>query len=119
MFLLLDKVKFNKLLFLAVLFLTFSACSNRAGKIKATAAAAQKAATPSATTVTTYQLDSGTLNWIGSKALGSAHQGTINIAMGKLGLTVDGKIATGAFTIDMTSITCTDLKVEEGKEKLE
>jgi len=64
-------------------------------------------------------MDSGTLNWTGSKALGSSHQGTINVSKGTLGLTTDGKITTGNFTIDMTSITNTDLAVGQGKEKLE
>ena len=48
------------------------------------------------------------VNWEGSKVIGSAHSGTVNLIEGGIEL-ADGKISGGKFTIDMTSITCTDL----------
>ena len=102
-----------------MLLLAFAACTNKALGTKTTATKAQTVPTIKGATFTTYQMDNGTLNWTGSKAIGSAHLGTINISKGTLGLSTDGQIATGDFTIDMASITCTDLQVGQGKEKLE
>lgn len=48
------------------------------------------------------------VKWEGSKITGSSHMGTVNIAEGGLQL-ADGKITGGKFTLDMTSITVTDL----------
>ena len=102
-----------------MLFLVFAACTNKAVGTKTKAAAAKTVPTATKTAATTYQVDSGTLNWTGSKALGSSHQGTINISKGTLGITENRQITTGNFTIDMTSITNTDLPSGQGKEKLE
>ncbi len=58
-----------------------------------------------------------TINWTGKKVTGS-HTGTLNLSQGFL--TFEGNNITGGeFTVDMTSLTVTDLKPEEGKEKLE
>lgn len=58
-----------------------------------------------------------TVNWTGSKP-GKSHVGTINISGGSLELT-NGNITKGTFDIDMNTIQSTDLKPEDGKEKLE
>jgi polyisoprenoid-binding protein YceI len=55
--------------------------------------------------------------WVGKKVTGS-HNGTINFKDGSL-VWKGGKLTGGTFTVDMTSITATDLKAGEGKEKLE
>jgi len=107
-----------KITSLLMVFLAFQACNNKAAGTKVKTGKAQAPTTTSMTTSTTYQVNSGTLNWTGSKALGGAHQGTINISNGTVGITEDGKITTGNFTIDMNSITCTDLTADQGKEKL-
>jgi polyisoprenoid-binding protein YceI len=55
--------------------------------------------------------------WTGKKVTG-AHEGTINLKDGNLifkGKTLVG----GTFNVDMTSMTVTDLKAGQGKEKLE
>lgn len=58
-----------------------------------------------------------TINWVGKKVTGQ-HSGTINFAEGTI--IVNGKsIRGGSFTVDMTSINTTDLKVGQGKEKLD
>ena len=106
-----------KITFLMV-FIAFAACTNKAIGTKAKTAEAQKVST-SVRTSTTYQMESGSLNWTGSKLVGSGHQGTINLSKGSLGVTAAGQITSGNFTIDMASITNTDLKAGQGKEKLE
>ncbi|WP_460218141.1 YceI family protein [Psychroserpens sp. MEBiC05023] len=58
-----------------------------------------------------------TITWKGHKVTGS-HEGTINLAEGAL-LFEDNYLAGGTFSIDMTSITVTDLEAGSGKEKLE
>ena len=60
--------------------------------------------------------DASNLTWVGSK-LTSSHQGEINLKSGALEIK-DGKLVGGRFIIDMTSITCTDLKPQEGGDKL-
>lgn len=112
------KTAYKITLFLMLL-LVFAACTNKAIGTKTTATKAQTVPISTGTTFTTYQMDSGTLNWTGSKAIGSAHQGTIHLSKGTLGVTAGGQIATGNFTIDMASITNTDLPAGQGKEKLE
>lgn len=57
-----------------------------------------------------YRIDnkSSKVNWVGSKITGSSHSGTVNIMEGGLQI-ANGAITGGKFTIDMTSITVTDL----------
>lgn len=58
-----------------------------------------------------------TINWVGKKVTGQ-HSGTLKI---KEGIVVFNKkkLKGGLITVDMTSITATDLKAGEGKEDLE
>ena len=66
-----------------------------------------------------YVVDSANsiIEWVGSKPAGK-HNGTIAISNGEVYLN-NGKIESGKFTIDMTSITVLDLKAGDGKEDLE
>ncbi|WP_130735608.1 YceI family protein [Flavobacterium sp. J27] len=66
-----------------------------------------------------YVLDTtfSIIDWTGSKPAGT-HTGTIALKEGSFELT-EGKITNGSFVIDMTSITVTDLKEDEGKGNLE
>ncbi len=52
-------------------------------------------------------LDASTVEWKASKVTGK-HNGTIDIKDGDLTFT-DGVLSGGTFTMDMTTITCTDL----------
>ena len=61
-------------------------------------------------------IEASTVKWIGSK-ITSSHEGDIKISSGKLVLE-DGMLLGGEFVIDMTSIICTDLKPNEGGDKL-
>ena len=57
------------------------------------------------------------ITWLGKKVTGQ-HEGTINLKEGAL--TFKGKnVVGGDFTVDMTSMTTTDLKAGQGKEKLD
>ncbi|MBR9847063.1 MAG: YceI family protein [Algicola sp.] len=66
----------------------------------------------------TVNVKDSNITWKGYKVTGS-HEGTINLAEGKLMFDDNNNLAGGTFTMDMTSITVTDLKAGEGKEKLE
>jgi len=66
----------------------------------------------------TYTVDTKTTtaSWLGKKVTGQ-HEGKINLSSGKI--ISDGKnITGGTFTIDMTSITCTDLTDKGYNDKL-
>jgi len=58
-----------------------------------------------------------TISWVGKKVTGQ-HSGTVNFKEGTL-TWKSGKLTGGNLTVDMNSITVTDLKAGEGKEKLE
>lgn len=55
----------------------------------------------------TVNTDQSTVNWMGKKVTGS-HTGAIAIKAGSLEMK-NGAISGGSFTIDMTSMTCTDM----------
>lgn len=57
------------------------------------------------------------IKWVGKKVTGQ-HSGTIGFEEGVLNFK-GNKLTGGNFTVDMTSVTVTDLKAGEGKEKLE
>lgn len=57
------------------------------------------------------------IKWVGKKT-GGEHSGTLKFKDGKLDFK-GGKLTGGRFTVDMNSLTVTDLKAGEGKEKLE
>ena len=68
--------------------------------------------------VTTVAIDAAasTITWKGYKVTGS-HEGTVKVREGNL--KVDhGTLVGGSFTIDMTSLACTDLEKGQGAEKL-
>ena len=60
--------------------------------------------------------DSSTVKWIGSK-VAEHHEGTINIAKGVLDIQ-HGILVGGEITIDMNTITNTDIESEKYREKL-
>ena len=63
------------------------------------------------------KIKESTISWKGYKVTGS-HEGNINLSAGTLQFESD-KLVGGDFTIDMTTISVTDLKAGRGKEKLE
>jgi len=64
----------------------------------------------------TMNPDASEIVWVGTKVTGE-HKGNIRLADGSLRVT-DGKINGGIITIDMTSITNTDLDAENGANLL-
>lgn len=57
-----------------------------------------------------------TIKWIGSK-IASSHEGNVKIAKGVLAIE-HGSLVGGEFSIDMNSIICTDLKADQGGDKI-
>lgn len=57
------------------------------------------------------------INWVGKKVTGQ-HSGNIEFKEGTL-IFKKNELVGGNFTVDMNSISVTDLKADEGKEKLE
>lgn len=57
------------------------------------------------------------ISWVGKKVTGQ-HSGTIDFQEGNL-IFKGKKLAGGNFTVNMASVTVTDLKAGQGKEKLE
>ena len=57
------------------------------------------------------------LNWEGKKITGSGHNGLLKFEKGNVVLD-DGKIISGVFSVDMTSLSCEDL-TGKGKNSLE
>lgn len=58
-----------------------------------------------------YRIDStaSKVNWEGSKITGKSHSGTVNVKEGGLQV-ANGAVTGGKFTIDMSTITVTDLE---------
>ncbi|MEL7019979.1 MAG: YceI family protein [Bacteroidota bacterium] len=110
------KTLFQMLLVIAAVgFIT--ACGGPEGQKVQAEEAKEEAAAP--TTAKAYAVDanSSQINWVGAKPAGQ-HMGTLKITNGNLAV-VDGNITAGDFTLDMTSITVTDLEAGKGKEDLE
>ena len=57
------------------------------------------------------------ISWLAKKVTGQ-HEGTVNLKEGNL-IFKGKKVVGGNFTVDMTSMTTTDLKAGQGKEKLD
>lgn len=66
---------------------------------------------PKPVSSTFYSIDptASTIQWKGSKITGSSHEGLVRLKEGGLQVT-GGVITAGKFTIDMTTISCTDLE---------
>lgn len=94
--------------------LTLNSCKND----KTEAGDAQEVATTSDDSKG-YVVDTAAsvIEWVGSKPTGK-HNGTIALSAGEVYLN-NGKVESGKFTIDMTSITVLDLAAGDGKEDLE
>ncbi len=65
----------------------------------------------------TANVKATSVKWTGTKVVGSSHYGFIQLAEGSLELK-KGHIKNGNFTIDMTTISNTDLENEEYNQKL-
>lgn len=86
-------------------------------KIFALALFTMTAVTVSAQTKKVLDASKSNITWVGKKLTGQ-HDGTVKIKDGAL-VFKGKKLAGGSITVDMTSITVTDLQAGKGKEKLE
>ncbi len=102
---------------LLVLGLSFTACKKAPKGVDAkTTAATNDAATANANDKM-FNITEGQLQWTGTK-VGGQHSGTVKVKGGEVAAS-NGQISAGTVDIDMSSITVTDLKAGDGKEKLE
>ncbi|MBQ4820369.1 YceI family protein [Aquimarina sp. MMG016] len=99
---------------LAITALVITAFSCKGEKKNETEASAAEEVKEAPAAAITYTIDpaSSIIEWIGSKPT-EKHTGTIKVSGGSVEVKED-KIESGSFTVDMTSITVTDL---EGDEK--
>lgn len=110
------KNRIASLLILSVLTLTVSCKNDKNIEAETTEAGKVK---DISTEATPYIVDAAVskIEWTGSKPTGK-HNGTIRVSDGAL-FFHDTTLESGKFTIDMNSITVTDLKAGDGKEDLE
>ena len=107
-----------------ILALTVASCKNNIANAEQAveqaadqaAAAVEQAATAVMVSGTYTVEPSSVVEWVGKKPTGQ-HTGTIGLQSGSL--TVDNGKITGDFTIDMNSITVTDITEADGKLDLE
>lgn len=112
-------MKNSVLLSLFVLALFVVSCGGPEGT-KVASEEATEVAAPATVAAASYVVDpaASSITWTGSKLVGGGHEGTINIAEGKLAIAGDN-IVGGKFSIDMNSLSNTDLEEGKGKGKLE
>lgn len=106
----------NQFLTLLVLAIFAFACNSPAGEKAETGEAKEAATATNAAMMYEVQPTASQVNWTGSKPTGQ-HTGTLQISGGNLAV-VNNNITAGSFTIDMGSLTVTDLEGEQ-KGKLE
>jgi polyisoprenoid-binding protein YceI len=105
----------KKFLFAVAAMSMMAACNNAPDADKAETAEATDAANAVGAT---FKIDTtSVLEWLGTKPVGQ-HNGTMKIADGSFAVE-NGTITGGSFTVDVNSLTDTDMKAGEGKEKLE
>ena len=108
----------SRILFAFILIAGLASCKSDSKAQKAGEAASTAKATVTSKTYTVSPAESS-VTWVGSKKIGGAsHNGTIKLTSGSLAAE-GGKITSGNFVIDMTSITNVDLAGSKMAGKLE
>ena len=110
------RTEFFKFSMILVIAIAFTSCKDKAAEAN-TSEAEAAATSEGASQKYTANTNGSTIEWKGFKPTGT-HNGTINLDSG-IFETNDGKLQSGTFLIDMTSITVTDLESGNGKESLE
>ena len=105
------KKTFLSLLVLASI-TTFVSCKNDAATT--TTEANETVVASDDAVVYKIDLENSVVDWKGSKP-GTTHTGTIKFMDGEA-MVANGKLESGKFVFDMSSITVTDLKAGDGKE---
>ena len=108
-------IKFS---FVFVLLAFFVSCKDYKSNTAKTGDAVNSKATPTATAKTYSNIVVGTINWIGSKKVGSIHSGTLTVESGTLAAE-GSKLKSGDFVIDMASLKNNDMGGSEQGKKLE
>ena len=108
---------------LFIVLIAFAACKNETPTTTTTTAPKAPDTLPmapvlSADGAATYTVTDGTVNWLGSDATKSQHNGTIKVKSGDF-MVKEGQILSGKVILDMTSLTDLDLKDAGKKERLE
>ena len=113
-------VKKGLLFVCAIAALAFTACNNGPEGQKVSSEEAVDVKQEASITAEEYSvnLDASQVDWIGSKFTGDQHNGFLKLSAGNLSVE-NGNIKGGSFTIDMNSLTDTDLPEDGGKAKLE
>lgn len=103
------------LLFLAAL---FTACGGPEGDAVTSGEAIEDENTEATAASAVYNVDpaASMVSWEGSK-LGGSHTGNITVSDGRLMVSGDDIVA-GSFTMDINTLTNTDMPAEEGGDKL-
>ncbi|CAM1334780.1 YceI family protein [Tenacibaculum aestuariivivum] len=104
---------------LAIALIAITAVSCKSEKNKVTTNQEVKDIKKVENVINSYKVNisESTVDWKGSKPTGS-HNGVINITRGLFDIE-NNVLKSGEFIIDMNSISCNDLEVADGKEKLE
>ncbi|MHC9088537.1 YceI family protein [Tenacibaculum sp. IMCC1] len=104
---------------LAIAFVAIGAVSCKTDKNKATVSDEIKEVAKTENVINTYKTNiaESSVAWKGSKPTGS-HNGVVSLSKGTLEIE-NGNVKSGEFIIDMTTISCEDLKAGDGKEDLE
>ncbi|REH42945.1 polyisoprenoid-binding protein YceI [Tenacibaculum gallaicum] len=104
---------------LAIAFIAIGAVSCKTEKNKAAVSDEVKEVAKTENIINTYKANvaESTVTWKGSKPTGS-HNGVVSLEKGTLEVE-NGNVKSGEFIIDMTTISCEDLKAGDGKEDLE
>lgn len=108
----------RKLMFLAVMALSFGIACNQPSGEKTEAGDAQKADSTAMAQAESFNvnLTTSSIEWLGVKPTGQ-HNGTVNITEGKLDVK-DGAVVGGTFTIDLKTIKVLDLTDAKMNAKL-
>ncbi len=106
-------MKLRLISFLAIMTLIISSISCKGEKKNETETSEAADVKQAPIAAVTYKVDpsSSVIKWVGKKPTGQ-HEGTLQLSNGNL-TSKEGKIESGSFTIDMTSITVTDLEGED------
>ena len=112
------RIKFLSIFALATI--TMFAVSCNGEKKNGTDAEKAKMEKEISTEAVKYKVDTAntTVTWKGSKVVGGGHNGTMNVSSGTFAVK-DGKLESGNFIIDVTSLKVLDIPMEdEGNAKL-
>ncbi|MEM5564309.1 YceI family protein [Psychroserpens sp. AS72] len=110
------RTKFLKFSMILAIAIAFTSCKDKAAEAN-TSDAEAAAISESSSQKYIANVGESSIAWKGFKPTGT-HNGTINLESG-IFKTDDGKLQSGTFLIDMTSITVADLEAGDGKENLE